>query len=74
MELNQLAANEGVLVLNEIAVIICLSEGLKTKMPILDVIKHPRIEVYGFWSDVEHSCSPGSELSYHASLGDMRLT
>lgn len=48
MELNQLAANEGVLVLNEIAVIICLSKGLKIKMPIVNVIKHLRIKDYGF--------------------------
>ncbi len=41
MELNQLAANEGVLVLNEIAVIVRLSKGLKAKIPILNVIKHP---------------------------------
>ena len=33
MELNQLAANEGVLVLNEIAVIICLSDRPTTRMP-----------------------------------------
>lgn len=74
MELNQLAANEGVLVLNEIAVIICLSKGLKTKMPIVNVIKHLRIEDCGFWSDVEHPYSPGPGLSYHTSLGDMRPT
>ena len=72
MELNQLATNEGVLVLNKIAVDIYLSKGLKTKMPIVNIIEHPRIEVCGFRSDVEHSYSLELGLSYYASLGDMR--
>ena len=72
MELNQLATNEGVLVLNEIAVDMYLSQGLKTKRSILNIIEHPWIEVCGFRSDVEHSYLLGLGLSYYASLEDTR--
>ncbi len=40
MKLNQLIANEDVLVLNEIAIIVRFSKKLKAKMSILNVIKH----------------------------------
>jgi len=41
MELNWLAVNKGILILNKIAVIIYLSKGLKIKILILNIIKYP---------------------------------
>lgn len=40
MKLNQLIANENILMLNEITIIICFKKKLKTKSSILNVIKH----------------------------------
>lgn len=52
-------ANEVILPLDELAIIVHLGEGSKTKVPVLNVIKHPWIEVCRFRSDVEHPCSLG---------------
>jgi len=72
-ECDKLAPDESVLLLNELPLTIRLREGMKTELPILDVMDNLGIKNCQLWSIIEHSSSLSARASDRASLGDMRL-